>query len=63
MSAGVSQQCLRQDLPRLDGETELNKKLCLAGPFGMFGSKKVINDLGLFDIRTDGVRKIHGASD
>ena len=63
MSAGVSQQCFRQDLPRLDRETEVSKKLCLAGPFGMLGSQKVINDLGLFDVRVGGVRKVHCASD
>ena len=63
MSAGVSQQSLRQDLPRLDRESEVSKKLCLAGSLGMLGSQKVINDFGLFDMSVGGVRKIHSASD
>ena len=63
MSAGVSEQCLRQELPRIDRETEVSKKLCLAGPFGMLGSQKVINDLGLFDMSVGGVWKIHCAAD
>lgn len=63
MSAGVSQQRLRQDLPRLEAETEVSEKLCLAGSFGMLGSQQVINDLGLFDTSVGGVREIHCASD
>lgn len=59
MSAGVDLQCLRQDLPSLDRKTEVSKKLRLAGPFGMLGSQKVINDLGFFDTSVGGVRKIH----
>ena len=50
MSAGVSQQRLRQDLPCLDRKTEVSEKRRLAGPFGMLRSQKVVNDLGLLDM-------------
>ena len=63
MSAGVSHERLRQDLPRIDGETEVSKKLRLARSVGMLGIQKVINDLGLFDTSIGGVRKIHCFSD
>src|SRR5829696_806956 len=63
MCAGVSEQRLRQDLPGLDGETEVSKKLGLAGRFGMFGSQKVIDDFGSVDMSVGGIRKIHSAPD
>ena len=63
MSAGMSQQCLRQKLPRIDREPKVSKKLRLAGSFWVFGSKKVINDFGSFDMSVLGVWKIHFAAD
>ena len=63
MSAGMSQQCLRQKLPRIDSESKVSEKLRLAGSFGVFGSQKVINDFGSFDMSVFGIWKIHCAAD
>ena len=50
----MSQQCVRQELPRIDRETEVSKKFCLAGPFWMLGSQKGINHFGLLDMSAGG---------
>ena len=62
MSAGMSQQCLRQELPRIDREPKVGEKLRLAGSFGVFKCQKVINDFASFDMSIIGVWKIHSAA-
>jgi hypothetical protein len=50
VSAGVGQECLRQELPLVPRETKVREKLCFPGPFGMLGSQEVIDNLSPFDI-------------
>ena len=61
MRAGMSHQCLRQELPRIDREPKVGEKLRLAGSFGVFGSQKAINDFASLDMSVLGVWKIHSA--
>ena len=59
MSAGVKQERPGQDLPRIELESEMSEKLCLACSLGVICCQQVIDDFVSFDMGGLCVWKVH----